>query len=224
VRPYYQDASVTLYHGDCRDVLDGVERPDLVLTDPPYIVSKFGRGAGSEMVGTDDPYWLLGAFGQIARVMQRDAFCVSFYSWRHVDALLYVWRAVNLEPVGKLVWVKRQMGLGTYVRSKHESAYLLTKGKPKPGRVIPDVLDWQREPVKWHPTQKPVAALVPVIGALSSAIVLDPFAGSGSTLLAARQAGRRAIGIELEEQYCEAAADRLRTAQSALALFDEAVA
>lgn len=211
MEPYYDRDGITIYHGDCRDVLDHVERPDLVLTDPPYIVTKIGRhGADTEMVGADDPYWMLESFVQISRAMRRDAFCVSFYSWRHVDAMLYAWRAANLEPVGHLVWVKRQMGLGRYVRSKHESAYLLAKGTPKPDSVIPDVLDWKRETDKEHPTQKPVVALVPVISDLPSSLVLDPFMGSGSTLVAARSLGRRAIGIEIEERYCEIAANRLQ--------------
>lgn len=215
--PYYQHEGITIYHADCRDVLDSVERPDLVLTDPPYIVTQIGRhGTDTQMVGADDPYWILESFVQISRTMQRDAFCVSFYSWRHVDAMLYAWRAANLEPSAHIVWVKRQMGLGRYLRAKHECAYLLTKGAPKPVTVIPDVLDWKRESDKEHPTQKPVASLVPIIEALPSTLVLDPFMGSGSTLIAAKYLGRKAIGIEIEERYCEIAVKRLQ--QSVLPL------
>ena len=211
MKPYYQDGSVMIYHGDCREVLPEItERPDLVLTDPPYMVSKVGRhdAVDSAVEGMDDPFWILPATQQVYRVMATDAFCVSFYGWRQADHFLFAWRAAGLKPVGHLVWVKRQWGLGSYVRSKHESAYMLVKGTPRPNKVIADVLDWQREPTKEHPTQKPVAALVPVIEAIGPRLVLDPFLGSGSTLMAARTLGVRAIGIEIDERYCEIAARR----------------
>ncbi len=211
--PYYEQDGIVIYHGDCREVLDYIERPDLVLTDPPYIVSRFGRhGAGDAMAGTDDGYWLLPSFVQTYRAMQKDAFCVSFYSWRNADDMLYAWRAARFDPVSHIVWVKSQMGLGVYTRAKHESAYLLVKGSPKPVKVIPDVIEWRRERDKVHPAQKPVDALIPIIDAFPSSLVLDPFMGAGSSLVAAKQRGRRAIGIEIEERYCEIAAKRLQQA------------
>lgn len=212
LEPYYDDGTVTIYHGDCREILPGLSiRPDLVFTDPPYIVSKVGRhdAVDSDIEGMDDAFWILPAFREVSRVMAKDSFCVSFYSWRQADDFLFAWRACGLRPVGHLVWVKAQWGLGTFVRGKHESGYLLTKGKAKPRKVVADVFDWRREPNKQHPTQKPVAALVPVIDAIGPTLVLDPFMGVGSILLAARQLGIPAVGIEFEERYCEIAAERL---------------
>lgn len=210
MKPYYADDLVTIYHGDCREVLPDLDvRPDLVLTDPPYLVTKIGRhDTGGIVAGMEDSFWILPAFRSIVRVMATDSFLVSFYGWRQVDDFLVAWRGCGLRPVGHLVWVKRQWGLGTFVRGKHESAYLLTKGAPKPRRVVADVFDWQRDSAKVHPTQKPVGALVPLIDALGPSFVLDPFMGSGSTLVAARSAGTRSIGIEIEERYCEIAAQR----------------
>lgn len=209
--PYYQDEHVTIYHGDCREVLSEVDhRPDLVLTDPPYLVTKVGRHGSTDVIaGMEDSFWVLPAFREIYRVMTPNAFCVSFYSWRQADDFLHAWRGSGFSIMGHLVWVKRQMGLGTLTRSKHESAYLLTKGSPKPARVVPDVFDWHREPNKEHPSQKPVNALAQVAAALGGTTVLDPFMGAGSSLIAARQIGAQAVGVELDERYCEIAARRL---------------
>jgi adenine-specific DNA-methyltransferase len=210
VTPYYQDDLVTIYHGDCREVLpDLSDRADLVLTDPPYSITQLGRyEEPGGVAGTTDAFWVLPAMRLVARTMAADSFMVSFYGWRQADDFLVAWRACGLRPVGHLVWIKRQWGLGKYVRAKHESAYLLTRGAPKPRAVVADVFDWQREPVKEHPAQKPVGALAPVIDALCSSLVLDPFMGTGATLVAAQQVGRRAVGIEIEERYCEIAARR----------------
>lgn len=210
--PYYSDEHVTLYHGDCREVLPHInDRPDLVLTDPPYLVTKVGRhGSGEVIEGMEDAFWVLPAFREVYRVMAPDSFCVSFYSWRQADDFVQAWRGAGFSIMGHLVWVKRQMGLGTLTRSKHESAYLLTKGTPRPARVVPDVFDWQRERIKDHPSQKPVAAMAQVVSAIGPAVVLDPFMGVGSSLVAARQHGARVVGIELDEAYCEKAAERLR--------------
>ena len=208
--PYYADDLVTIYHGDCREVLPAIDdRSDLVLTDPPYSVTQLGRYEGdAEVAGTDDAFWVMPAMRAIARSMDVDSFMVSFYGWRLVDDFLVAWRGVGLRPVGHLIWVKRQWGLGRYVRAKHEAAYLLVRGSPRPRRVVADVFDWSREAEKLHPAQKPVAALTPVIEAIGPRLVLDPFMGSGSSVVAARVLGVRSIGIEIEERYCEIAAQR----------------
>jgi adenine-specific DNA-methyltransferase len=90
---------------------------------------------------------------------------------------------------------------------------LLAKGNPsQPAQRIPDVLEWKYSGNKLHPTQKPLCVLTPLIQTFSrpSDIVLDPFCGSGSTLVAARELGRRYIGIELSKTYFELAEQRLR--------------
>ncbi len=98
------------------------------------------------------------------------------------------------------------------MRYHHENAYLLTKGNPAlPAVRIPDVLAWNYSGNRLHPTQKPLGILTPLIESFSRPddVVLDPFCGSGSTLLAAKLAGRRFLGIELDEHYCNVARDRL---------------
>ena len=111
-----------------------------------------------------------------------------------------------------MVWAKRYASAQHFLGYCHEQAYLLAKGNPpRPAKPLRDVLEWRYTGNRLHPTQKPVPALKPVIEAFTSYgdIVLDPFCGCGSTLLAAKILERRYIGIELEREYCAAAQRRL---------------
>lgn len=90
---------------------------------------------------------------------------------------------------------------------------MLAKGEPeRPNMIIKDVLEWKYTGNNLHPTQKPVMAILPLIMAYSNKgdVVLDPFAGSGATLVAAKRLGRRYIGIELDRAYCKAMEERLK--------------
>src|SRR5262249_23320431 len=96
--------------------------------------------------------------------------------------------------------------------ARHEQAYLLAKGRPPlPAQPLPDVLPWKYTGNKWHPTEKAVSILRPLVQCFSQRgdLVLDPFAGCGSTAVASALAGRRYLGIELEERYCACARRRL---------------
>lgn len=202
-------------HGDCVEIMRTMPSAsvDLVVTDPPYLVNYRSRD-GRRCPNDDNDLWLLPAFTQVGRVLKRDRFCVSFYGWNKADRFLAAWKAAGLYPVGHLVWTKDYHSKERFVRYAHESAYLLAKGSPpKPHLVLRDVLDWRYSGNTLHPTQKPVMALLPLIMAYSRPgdIVLDPFAGSGSTAVAAEILGRRYIAIELSEQYAKIARDRLRT-------------
>jgi len=212
IEPYYQDKWVTIYHGDCREILPELpDRPDLVFTDPPYISSQLGRwGKLETMNGTDDYFWVLPSFREISRVMLPDSFLLSFYGWRNADIFLWTWRACGLSPVSHIIWVKNNWGLGQFTRAQHESAYLLVKGKPKPAKVISDVLKWEGERNKDIIAQKPINAVTPLLEALGGTLTLDPFLGSGTTVVACKKLNRRSIGIEIEEKYCEIAANRCR--------------
>ena len=95
----------------------------------------------------------------------------------------------------------------------HEQAYLLVKGSPrKPAVILPDVLAWQYSHNRLHPTQKPVSALAPLVLAFSNPgdLVLDPFCGSGSSLVAAKFLGRRYLGVEIDSEHAATAEERLR--------------
>jgi site-specific DNA-methyltransferase (adenine-specific) len=103
-----------------------------------------------------------------------------------------------------------------YLRYQHEAAHLLVKGNPRqPERPIGDVIPWQYTGNKLHPTEKPVSALKTLVEAFSATgeTVLDPFAGSGSSLMAAKTLGRSYIGIELDRTYHAIARRRLASPQ-----------
>jgi site-specific DNA-methyltransferase (adenine-specific) len=160
----------------------------------------------------DNADWIYPAFYEAYRLLKNDAFCVSFYGWNKVDKFLSAWRDCAFYPVGHFTWVKTYNSSVGFTKMWHECAYLLVKGRPaKPANPPPDVLPWKYSGNKFHPTQKPVSALRPLIEAYSQRgdIVLGPFGGSGSTAIAARQCCRRFILFEKDGQYFEAAKTRL---------------
>lgn len=214
--PYYEHRGITLYHGDCREILPELESgsADMAITDPPYLVSYRGRwGSDWEGIqGDSDPSWLEPAFVEIWRVLKQDSLCLSFYGWPHADTFLGAWKLVGFRPVSLIVFLKQKWGLGYFSRTQHETAYLLAKNHPpRPESAMSDVIPWNHIHLPFHPNEKPLNAIVQLVSVYTSPgdCILDPFVGSGTTLLAARNQGRRAIGIEIEEVYCEWAAMRL---------------
>jgi DNA modification methylase len=200
--------------GDCIEVMRGLNREsvDFILTDPPYLVDYRSRD-GRTIRNDADDRWLKPAFSEAHRVLRRDGFCVSFYGWPHADKFMAAWRAAGFRIVGHLVFRKAYASSVRLLRYQHELAYLLAKGSPKqPACPIPDVIDFRYTGNRLHPTEKPVSALMPLIGAFSQegGLVLDPFCGSGSTLVAARQLRRHFLGIELDSQYQAIASQRLQ--------------
>jgi len=202
-----------IVNADCLDVLPELPSRsiDFVFTDPPYL-SRYLDRTGRTVRNDDQNSWLRPAFAQIYRVLKNHRFCVSFYGWSKVDQFFAAWRAAGFYPVAHLVWAKRYASRQRYVDYHHEQAYVLARGCPeRPSIRLPDVLTWQYTENRLHPTQKPVPSLKPVIEAFTrpSDIVLDPFCGSGSTLLAAKILGCRYIGIELDAGHAETARRRL---------------
>jgi site-specific DNA-methyltransferase (adenine-specific) len=125
-----------------------------------------------------------------------------------VDKFIHAWRSAGFRIVGHLVFRKQYASKSRFLRYQHEQAYLLAKGNPAlPENPIADVIDMPYSGNKLHPTQKPVVALKPLIEAFTQKhdLVLDPFCGSGSTLVAAKILNRRYLGIELDPQYHAAA-------------------
>jgi site-specific DNA-methyltransferase (adenine-specific) len=182
-----------------------------VLTDPPYFVQYRDR-SGRTIANDSDPESVLGAFNDVFRVLKANTFCISFYGWNQVDAFVRVWRQAGFRPVGHLVWHKNYASSSKFLRARHEQAYLLAKGSPgMPAKPLDDVRAWQYTGNARHPTEKAPGILRPLIECFTNPgdVILDPFAGSGSTLVAAAMSGRRYLGIELEDKYCQVARDRL---------------
>lgn len=208
----------SIINGDCLSILPGLPASSVnfILTDPPYI-TRYRSRDGRQIANDDNDTWLKPAFAEMYRVLAPDSFAVSFYGWPHADRFLQAYRDAGFRIVGHFAFPKRYSSATKFLRYQHECAYLLAKGRPcQPLRPISDVLTWQYSGNKLHPTQKPLSVLTPLVESFSRSgdLVLDPFAGSGSTLLAAYTLGRRYLGIELDATYHAAAAARLAAATS----------
>lgn len=203
----------TILHADCLHALPQLPAGSVnfILTDPPYLARYTSRD-GRTVPNDDNDAWLHPAFAEMYRVLERHSFGVSFYGWPHADRFLTAFRAAGFRVVGHLMFPKRYTSATKYLRYQHECAYLLAKGYPKPPQdPIGDVLDWTYSGNKLHPTQKPLSVLLPLVETFSApdGLVLDPFTGSGSSLLAAKMLGRSYLGIELDATYHAIACRRL---------------
>ena len=200
--------------GDCVEVMKQMPAGsvDCIINDPPYLVgytSRDGRSIANDK--TDE--WLMPAVREMYRVLKYPSFMVSFYGWNKVDTFFAAWKQAQFHIDGHLVFVKPYHSNAGFVRYAHESAYVLTKGVPDiPPVLMRDVLEWDYSGNGLHPTQKPVMAMLPLILAFSRMreIVLDPFCGSGTTAVAAKQLGRRYIGIEIDPKYAKQADERMK--------------
>jgi len=238
VKPYYADDSTCIVCGDCREVLPKLGPVDLVLTDPPYAVSIAGckesrppgRGTRSFDFFKGDSDWnatiALWRAGLAASITAM-ADHASLYAW--VGHREFGPTVADLEAAGfetrPLAWAKAcpcppppgsgwPSGLELCVYSYRRGSRRWThdgKNYPRSNVFTADSFRHGQPGKVDHPTQKPRAVIDPLIlaSSLPGDVVFDPFAGSGTTLVAAKALGRRAIGIEIEERYCEIAARRL---------------
>lgn len=202
-----------IIEGECSEVMQAMAASsvDLVVTDPPYLVNYRDR-TGRTIANDDCPENVLACFPELYRVLKPGSFCISFYGWNAVDLFMGAWKSAGFTPVGHIVWHKDYASRTYYLQARHEQAYLLAKGRPaRPAEPLADVRPWEYTGNHWHPTEKAVSVLKPLIESYSRPgdLVLDPFAGSGSTAVAAAFAGREYLGIELESEYCALARRRL---------------
>lgn len=209
MKPYYQDDYVTLYHGDCLENTAWLEA-DVLVTDPPYgqsYKSNMDRGSRTDwhetLVGDDTTE----ARDQALTLWGNEKAALVFGTWK-------VLKPNNTRQT--VIWDKTPCGfmgdLSIPFGTAHEEIYCLGRkgwtGTREASIVKAQMLmsgDSQRPN---HPTPKPVGLMEKLLGKLEGTVA-DPFAGSGATLLAARNLGRRVIGIEIEEKYCELIANRL---------------
>jgi site-specific DNA-methyltransferase (adenine-specific) len=231
--PYYADEHVTLYHGDCLEVMAAMDTGSVatVFTDPPY--SSGGRRENSRSLRksmnrtvSDDEWihgdamstqgfaWLMRQSAlQWRRLLVPGGHALAFIDWRMAPNLAAALESADLRQHPVLVWDKGQFGMGQVFRNQHEFLIHMTAGNPgEPQRR--DVGNVLRFPVVrngLHPTEKPVPLLRRVLSVVTppGGPVLDPYAGAGSTLMAARDLGCPAIGIDSDERWCEQAARRL---------------
>lgn len=217
-KPYFDDDhGIVLYHANCREILPELNGIDLVLTDPPYRIETDGGGIGAKRDFYRDDHLAgmrdfvladytavlracapqLVAFHSRAQVEEYARFCRESYG--HYD--LHFWHKINPVPFTNNTWLSdvEYIALG-YATKKHANVPLAMKSKVYTSSV-------SRE--NFHPAGKPVPLMLKYLTVLAPQSVVDPFCGSGSTLLAAKLNGVRAVGVELEERWCEVAARRL---------------
>ncbi len=218
MKPYYQDSYVTIYHGDCREVLPTLDKVDLVLTDPPYFlpiqsyVGTRGNGYQKRMLG--DLSVLRGyfelVFSSFEKVLNENG---TYYIFCDAKSYPIFWQVMFplCKNVRLLIWDKLISYNGYTWRHQHE---LIAWGELDKTERIPtgdgDVIKCRGvlQADRNHPAEKPVEVLSSLISKHPAGIVLDPFMGSGSTLVAAKKLNRKCICIEIEEKYCEIAAKR----------------
>src|SRR3984885_3711432 len=192
---------------------------DFILTDPPYLVNYRDR-SGRSIQNDVNADWLKPAMREAYRVLKMNRVAVMFYGWTKVDTFFAAWKEAGFQPVGHIVFRKTYSSKSRFLSYQHEQAFLLAKGKPPlPKQPLADVMDMPYSGNKLHPTQKPVAVLAPLVRSFSlpGELVLDPFAGSGSSCAAALLADRRYLGIELDDTYYREATARIARVQKRIA-------
>lgn len=222
IRPYYEQNGIVLYHGDCLAVLEEQdcqerwEDGQAVIMDPPYGMAFVSSKTTQKRPIAGDHDTAL-----------RDA-VIALFPADTPMAVFGTWKVAR--PAGtrqRLVWDKQDgsgsgMGdLDAAFGNSDEEIYLLGPWPRGERPRQPNVLRTSSGMAHLatsigHPTPKPVDLMERIVRATAAPLIIDPFSGSGSTLVAAKNLGRKAIGIELEEKYCEIAAERLR--QEVLAL------
>jgi site-specific DNA-methyltransferase (adenine-specific) len=193
---------------------------DLIVTDPPYVIGAVSAGSlGSKAGGWQDMMnsapWFASWYRQAASLLRHNGAMWSFCNWRSLPVVMRAATDAGLPITSMMVWDKEWIGPGGSqgLRPAYELCGLFAKPDfAIPDRGIPDV--WRHKTgghkPNGHPAEKPVDLMRKIIRVSANAgLVLDPFMGSGTTLVAAQAEGVRAIGIEAEEKWCELAAKRL---------------
>jgi DNA modification methylase len=214
MKPYYEHAGITIYHGDCREILESITDSMVIsmtgiVTDPPYGMdwdtdtSRFSGGSQLSVARRGG--------GKKSPAIRGDDAPFDPSPWaKYGEAILFGYNhfAPRVAPGTLLVWIKRLDGAFGSFLSDAEVAWM------KGGHGVYCWRDLGMAALaasRLHPSEKPVSLMSWCISRLKATnLILDPFMGSGTTLVAAKELGRRAIGIEIEERYCEIAAKRLR--------------
>ena len=213
---YYSDELVTLYHGDCIELADKWTSADVLVTDPPYGVRWMARpGTYVGGPGKSTSHIKDAVAGDTSPALRDGA----LEAWGVKPAIVFgSWRVARPGSVrSRLIWHKQGSHpgpLNAAFMSNDEEIYVIGEGWRKSSPPLRSVISTTEarsvEVAKiGHPTPKPVGLMETLIDRAPAGVIADPFAGSGSTLVAARNLGRKAIGVELEERYCELIAKRL---------------
>lgn len=232
MKPYYDRDGITIHHGDCLELIEALPGPiDAVIMDPPYAsgtrteASKNSSGAmlrggrwaknpiQNDQMTTAGFVWLMREVAlRVHTKLSDGAAVLSFIDWRQWPHLVGALESAALRLNGQVVWDKCSFGMGNGFRGQHELVVFASKGMPAVhDRSVGTVLSHKRVANDDHPSPKPIGLMRDLIRVVvpPGGVVLDPFMGSGSTLVAAQGLGVKAIGIEVEEAYCRLAVNRV---------------
>ncbi len=205
-KPYYEHNGITIYHGDCREILPLLPKADLILTDPPYAI---GATRGEWSVTASVAVGLHEAARRVLKTGALVAFTAS--SGRGIE---FTQGAIGkLLPFNRLlIWHKENGRSRALSPWRWDSVAVLVFGrapriKTEMSSVYATDVNYERETD--HPGELPSGLADWLYCPFEAAITIDPFMGTGRLLEPAVEAGRKAIGIEIEEKYCEIAANRL---------------
>lgn len=209
----------SVVEGDCKILLSKIEKVDLIVTDPPYGMNLTpqritGAFKGVKIAGDSDLSWTSVVFPDFNRLLDAGGAAFVFCSHHSVGCFISAAQKLGFEIKNLLVWDKMWFGMGGNWRPNFELILLLTKGRfVTKSHNKDNILRFRRVPPQrmTHITEKPVDLLRELIVEpdYEPRLILDPFCGSGSTLVAAKQEGRHFLGIEIEPKYCEIARQRL---------------
>lgn len=218
--PYYDDGTVSIYHADALELLPALsDRVDLLLTDPPFFMPAQHYSSRSQWQRTWGDTAILGRWWSsvLDVVLPHLRPTASAFAFCDDESypVFYPEFYRRFDQLAAIVWDKGKIGMGAPWRHCHEfvisARWKDSKWCGSGGQ--PDILRHGSVPStdRLHPVDKPMSLLGELLRTSTDPgdIVLDPFVGGGSTLEAAKSHGRRAIGIEIEERYCEIAAKRL---------------
>jgi DNA modification methylase len=203
--PYYDQDGITIYNADCRDILPLLPRVDLVLTDPPYGI---GNAWSENHTGGFMSRQKSAELKKWDTAVPKDA--ISLAIEKAKEQIIWGGNYLGLKETPRVfVWDKCQQGMHF---AEVEVAYVYSIAGTSRLCRLPlkssEVFGVNSE--RQHPTQKPIKLMTWCLSFFPDAqTILDPFMGSGTTLVAAKLLGKKAIGIELEEKYCQIAVERL---------------
>lgn len=208
INPYYQESGITIYHGDCREILPTLPKVDLVLTDPPY-----GLGETNERALSRGKLAKPTDYGHFDwdknRPSQEDMYRITTMAKYSI-----IWGGNYFQFFPSSCWLVWDKMNGSNDYADCELAWTNLNKAVRMFKFMWNGMlrDGEARGVpRKHPTQKPLELMTWCIGLGEPAeTILDPFMGSGTTLRAAKDLRRKAIGIEIEEKYCEIAVKRLR--------------
>lgn len=221
MKPYYEDDLVTLYHGDCLEVTDWLAA-DVLVTDPPY-GTQFSEDNPKGGYGRRQNAGLGPEGFVIANDGTTDTRDSALALWGDRPALVFGSPRLPDPPgnwADRLVWDKKRPGMnGGPWRYRHESIYV-TAGFVRTSDASVSILTAFPEQSQ-HMHGKPLALMETLVQTAPPGVIADPFAGSCTTLVAAHHLGRKAIGVEIDERYCELLAKRLEQGAFDFSVLDE---